>query len=125
MSISRREFLQVLGAVAHAAVAAVMIGMVMVHVYAAIFAAVLSTGRSSRLYRAVREQRLASSAMAYKRNPMRSERINSLARFVLGLMPSSLPSCARDPGNFRSISTLRLPRFTVAKRPVMSPLTGP
>ena len=34
-----------------------------------LFAAVLSTGRSSRLYRAVREQRLASSAMAYNYTP--------------------------------------------------------
>lgn len=42
------------------------------------------------------EQQVGSSAMAYKRNPMRSERICSLSRFVMGLSPMAAQTAANQ-----------------------------
>ncbi len=39
---------------------------------------------------------IGSSAMAYKRNPMRSERITALARFVIGLAPMAAQTAAEQ-----------------------------
>jgi len=40
------------------------------------------------------KEQIGSSAMAYKRNPMRSERLCSLSRFVMGLEPSAVQTAA-------------------------------
>ncbi|MFN0207087.1 MAG: adenylosuccinate lyase [Planctomycetota bacterium] len=42
------------------------------------------------------KQQIGSSAMAYKRNPMRSERVNSLARFVISVSDSAAHTAANQ-----------------------------
>ena len=42
------------------------------------------------------EKQIGSSAMAYKRNPMRAERITALARFVMGLEPMLAQTAAEQ-----------------------------
>ncbi|MEQ8766285.1 MAG: adenylosuccinate lyase [Planctomycetota bacterium] len=42
------------------------------------------------------DKQIGSSAMAYKRNPMRSERIASLARFVMNLAPNAAQTFAQQ-----------------------------
>ncbi len=39
---------------------------------------------------------IGSSAMAYKRNPMRSERMTALARYVIGLVPTAAQTAAEQ-----------------------------
>ncbi len=58
------------------------------------------------------KEQIGSSAMAYKRNPMRSERINSLARFVLSI--SGTPNQTHSVQYFeRTLDDSAIRRITI------------
>ncbi len=75
---SRKLDVQVLGAVAGLAASAAK--------FASDIRMLQSFGEMSEPFES---EQIGSSAMAYKRNPMRSERISSLARFVASLEPNA------------------------------------
>ena len=80
----------------------------MVNILAGIAASAYKMSNDIRLLQHLKEveepfekNQIGSSAMAYKRNPMRSERIGSLARYVMVcLLYTSGLWCDRD-GNVR------------------------
>jgi adenylosuccinate lyase len=58
------------------------------------------------------KEQIGSSAMAYKRNPMRSERVCSLARFVMGL-PSMLAQTVATQWMERTLDDSAIRRLTI------------